>query len=203
MADSWSTRFKETWLHSPPACHALDEKIAQVMAEHWYGPRTRATPEEVLPLRCKETAAFLTEAGKTPSNAIQCTIALALISELLLCAESGGIFRKETVAQFAGDHDNRKLNAKAMRLLRNAVCHPASADEHDGEIAIVALSDYVDTNFRDEPWGRPLRSEPGRLAGRDVAFFALRLVDNLGWWQADHWSVKLRGAKRPRTAKRT
>ncbi len=157
----------------------------------------------MLPLRCEETAKLLADAGKSPSNTIHCAILIALIAEMLLCAESGGIFRDDIVQRFAGNDSDRELNAEAMRLLRNAVCHPAATTEDDGEIAIVALSRYVEHNFRDETWGPGLHANPGRLGDRDVGFFALRLLNNLGWWQAEHWSVKLPDATPPWPASRS
>lgn len=127
---------------------------------------------------------------------------LALLGELLLCAEEGGIFRDETVRRFAGKDYDRRISADAMRRLRNAVCHPAAVTLDDGEIALLALSEYVERNHPEEEWGRDLRSKPSLLADRRVAFFSLRLVDNLGWWQAERWGVTLPGAKRPRRAAR-
>jgi hypothetical protein len=203
MADAWPTKFKATWLSSAPACRALDDAIAKILGEHWRWPRKAATPGKLLPLRCEETATLLQDVGTSPSNAIHCTILLSLVGELLLCAEQGGIFREETVKRFAGSDRDRKINAEAMRRLRNAVCHPAAVTEDDGEIALLALSSYVENNHREETWGPNLRSEPSLLAHRDVAFFALRLVNNLGRWQAEHWGVKLRGAEPPGRASRS
>jgi hypothetical protein len=200
MADDWSTKFERTWLSSVPACLALDEKLAGLISGHWRRRGPAAKPENVLPLRCKETAALLRDAGKSPSNAIHCTVLLALVGELLLCAEKGGIFRDETVYRFAGKDYERKVNAEVMRRLRNAVCHPAAVTPDDGEIALLALADYVELNLPEEKWGPRLRSEPSLLADRVVAFFALQLVDNLGWCQAEHWNVKLPGVRRPRRA---
>ena len=202
MGDDWPTKFKRTWLSSAPACRVLDEKIAGLISGHWHR-RGPATPENVLPFRCRETADLLRNVGTSPSNAIHCTALLALVGELLLCAEEGGIFRNETVDGFAGKDYEKKVNAEAMRRLRNAVCHPAAVTSGDGEIALLALSDYIERNHREEEWGPRLRFEPNLLADRVVAFFALRLVDNLGWWQAEHWSVKLPGVTRPRRAPRS
>jgi hypothetical protein len=141
MANDWPTMFKRTWLSSVDACRALDAKIAGVIGGHWHRRGPAATPENVLPLRCKETADLLGNAGTSPSNAIHCTTLLALVGELLVCAEEGGIFREETVKNFAGKDYERKVNAEAMRRLRNAVCHPAAVTPDDGEIALLALSD--------------------------------------------------------------
>ena len=65
------------------------------------------------------------------------------------------------------------------------------------EIAIVAFSNYVESSFPEEAWAPALRKNPGKLGDRDVALFALHVVNTLGWWQADHWRVKLPDAKPP------
>lgn len=203
MGEAWLTHFERTWLSSALACRALDGKIAKVIGEHWHRRGPAVTPANMLSLRCEEAATLLRTAGASPGNAIHCTILLSLVGELLLCAEQGGIFREEIVDRFAHKDQDRKVNAEAMRRLRNAVCHPAAVTEADGEVAILALASYVEYNHPEETWGPSLRSEPGRLADRSVAFFALRLVNNLGWWQAEHWRVPLSGAKRPWPARRS
>ena len=123
---------------------------------------------------------------------------LALLGELLLCAEEGDILRKDTVTKYGGSEPERAVVAEAMRLLRNAVCHPASATEHDDEkTGVVSFADFVNKNFREETWASALRARPGDLAKREVAVFALQLVDALGWARAQKWGLRMKGAKRP------
>ena len=200
MADSWKTRFDETWLSSNQACQAIDTKVALLVGKHWGRRGAAAAPRLVLSTRCTEAANAIASIGPTPSHAIHCTTILSLLAELLLCAEDGGIFREEIIDQFAGGVGERRATAESLRLLRNATCHPAAATSGDGEIAIVALARYVANAYREERWAVRLQTQPeqaGLLADREVTFFALRLVNTLGWWQADHWGLSLKGAKPP------
>ena len=185
-------------MSSPQDVKALDAKVAAIIGKHW--ERVGATAAEVLPLRCEPTAQALIALGRTTDFAVHCTVLLALLGELLLCAESGGIFQDSTVDVFA--HDIEKQNvAEALRLLRNAVAHPAAANASRGEVAITAFADYVESSFPEETWAASLRGTPGQLATRPVTYFALRLVDQLGRWQASHWGIKTSAFKlRPNTA---
>lgn len=199
MIDAWSTKFEadSNWLNSPAACLELDTQLARLVAIHWNLRGKAASPPAILPLRCEPAAVALQSLGTSPSSAIHCTILLALLGELLLCAEAGGILRKDTVEEFAGGEPERLAAGEAMRLLRNAVCHPASATEHGEDTGITSFADFIAENFKEETWAVGLRSQPGNLGKREVAFFALRLVNDLGWVLAGQWGLKLRGAKRP------
>jgi hypothetical protein len=195
--DAWSTRFKSTWLDSRDACVALDEKLAKLVGGHWSMRGQNASPVAVLPLRCEAMSDGLRTLGMSPSSSIHCTILLALLGELLLCAEDGGILRKDTVARFAGSEPERAAVGEALRLMRNAVCHPASTSDYDEETSIASFADFVMANFKEETWASSLKARPGDLGKREVTFFALRLIEQLGWERAGRSSVKLKGAKCP------
>jgi len=199
MADSWSKKFTQTWLGSLDACCAMDAKLTQLMAVHW-GRRGRGvSPQLLLPTRCEVTAASLAELGRRPDAAMSCTLLLVLLGELLLCAEHGGILRDDDmVKRFAGGVAERRQAAEALRRLRNAACHPAAAaTSAKGEVGIVAFADFLIANFKEDTWAQGLRTQPGFLADRAVSLFALRMVNSIGWWQADHWSVRFAGLKPP------
>lgn len=200
MTDAWTTKFDRTWLASREACVEFDKHLAKLVGVHWNVRGAAALPSAVLPLPLEATAAALRPLGMSPSSSIHGTILLALLGELLLCAETGGILRKDTVDRFAGGELERAALGDAMRLLRNAACHPASASDHDDETGIVSFADFVLDNFQEETWARNLRSRPGDLARREVTFFALRLVESVGWDRAERWRLKLKGVKRPHSA---
>lgn len=187
VPDGWSTHWDRTWLASSQATKALDAKLAVIIGKHW--ARVGANPSDVSPFRCETTARALVELGRSSEFAMHCTILLALLGELLLCAESGGILQGNASSIFAGDEERENI-AETLRLLRNAVAHPAAANAVHGEVAIGAFADYVERSFPEETWASTLRRTPGHLATRAVAFFALRLVDQLGRWQASHWGIK-------------
>jgi hypothetical protein len=195
--DAWSTRFKSTWLDSRDACIALDEKLAKLVGGHWNMRGQNASPVAVLPLRCEATSDGLRTLGMSPSSSIHCTILLALLGELLLCAEEGGILRKDSVTRFAAGEPERAAVGEVLRLMRNAVCHPASTSDYDEETSIASFADFVMENFKEETWASSLKSRPGDLGKREVTFFALRLVQQLGWERAERWRVNLKGTKRP------
>jgi hypothetical protein len=199
MADSWSTKLAQSWLASPGACLAMDAKLAQLMAVHWGRRGAGATAQLLLPMRCETTAASLIELGKQPDAAMSCTLLLVMLGELLLCAEHGGILRDDVmVERFAGGIVERWLAAEALRRLRNAACHPAAVvTSVKGDVGIVSFANFLITNFKRESWARGLRTQPGLLANRAVSLFALRMVNSIGWWQADHWDVRFAGLKPP------
>lgn len=200
MTDAWTTKFDRTWLASGGACAESDSHLAKLIGEHWNLRGAGVSPSAVLPMPCEATAAALRSLAMSPSSSIHGTILLALLGELLLCAETGGILRKDTVDRFAGGELERAAVGDAMRLLRNAVCHPASASDHDDETGIASFADFVLDNFKEETWARNLRSRPGELGRREVTFFALRLVESVGWDRAGRWNLKFRGVKRPHGA---
>jgi hypothetical protein len=197
--EPWSKKLERTWLHSVDACVEIDNHIAQLRGPSWNLRGSTATPQAVLPTRFVSTVEALRAYGPTPSSSIHCSVLLALLGELLLCAEDGGILRKATVDTFAAGESEPEIVGNATRLLRNAVCHPAASATEDDEEAtnIVSFANYVTDNFRDENWAAGLRSRPGDLNRREVALFALRLVDSLGWTRAGKWRMKMKNAKRP------
>jgi len=199
MADSWPKKFAQTWLVSLDACRAMDAKLAELMAVHWGRHGRGVSPQLLLPMRCEVTATSLADLGKSPNAAMSCTLLLVLLGELLLCAEHGGILRDDDmVERFAGGIAERRQAAEALRRLRNAACHPAAATTSaKGEVGIVAFADFLVANFKEDTWAQGLRTQPGFLANRVVSLFALRMVNSIGWWQADHWSVRFAGLKPP------
>ena len=66
-----------------------------------------------------------------------------------------------------------------------------------GEVGIVTFADFLISNFKEDTWAQGLRTQPGFLANRAVSLFALRMVNSIGWWQADHWGVRFAGLKPP------
>lgn len=199
MAASWSEKLAQSWLASPDACAEMDAKLAQLIAVHWDQHGAGATAQQLLPTRCVTTAASLTELGKRPDAAMSCTLLLVVLGELLLCAEHGGILRDDVnVARFAGGIRERRQAAEALRLLRNAACHPAAvATSEKGEVGIVSFAEFLIANFKEATWAKGLRVQPGSLADRRVSLFALRMVDSIGWWRASHWGVRFAGLKPP------
>lgn len=199
MADSWSKKLEQSWLVSPDACLAMDARLAQLMAVHWGRRGAGVSPRQLLPLRCETTAASLIEIGRQPDAAMSCTLLLVMLGELLLCAEHGGILRDDAmVERFAGGDDERRLAAEALRRLRNAACHPAAvAPSAKGEVGIVLFANFLIENFKEDTWAQGLRTQPGFLAHRAVSMFALRMVNSIGWWRADHWGVRFVGLKPP------
>jgi hypothetical protein len=104
------------------------------------------------------------------------------------------------VARFAGGIRERRQTAEALRLLRNATCHPAAvATSAKGEVGIVSFADFLVANFREATWAKRLRTQPGSLADRAVSLFALRMVNSIGWWRASHWGVRFAGLRPPGT----
>lgn len=187
VPDGWSTHWERTWLASSQATKDLDAKLAAIIGKHW--DRVGAKASDVMLLRCEPTANAMRELGRSAEFAIHCTILLALLGELLLCAERGGILQDGAVQVFANDVERENV-AEALRLLRNAVAHPAAASADHGEVAVVSFAEYVERSFPEETWASTLWQTPGQLATRPVAFFALRLVDQLGRWQASRWGIK-------------
>ena len=108
-------------------------------------------------------------------------VLLALLGELLLCAEAGGILREENIETFAARDDDRQKWARAIWMLRNTICHPMAATNR------AAFLGYVQTEFRDETWAA---APSASLASRDASAFALRLIDNIGRRQAEHWNIR-------------
>jgi hypothetical protein len=193
MADSWSEKLAQSWLAYPEACAEMDAKLAQQVAVHWDRRGAGATAELLLPTRCETTAASLAELGPQPDAAMSCTLLLVVLGELLLCAEHGGILRDDVrvVERFADGDQDRRQAAEALRLLRNAACHPAAvASSAKGEVGIVSFANFLIANFKEATWAKGLRTQPVFLAHRRVSLFALRMVESIGVWRADHWGVR-------------
>lgn len=169
------------------ACDELDAKLSRLVASHWGGA---SSPDDVLPLRCRSTAEALLVLRSTPSTLFHGTLLLSLLGELLLCAEDGDILRKEVVQRFAAGESERAIVGEAVRRLRNAVCHPASTEEHEEETGVASFADFVIVNFKEETWAQKVKQRPGELRAREVTLFALRLIDQLGMAQAERWHLK-------------
>jgi hypothetical protein len=154
-------------------------------------------------MRCELVARWLVVLGPQPDASMACTVLLALLGELLLCAEHGGILRDDKmVERFAGGIRDRRQSAEALRLLRNATCHPAAAAAaaSDREVGIVAFADFLIANFKEDRWAKGLRTQPGFLAHREVSLFALRMVNSIGWQQRAHWDVRFPSGLTPPTS---
>jgi hypothetical protein len=190
---SWDKEFKNTWLASDRACKALDAKLGTFMAKHWGKGNVTAT--SVLPLSCSRSAAALRDLGRTPDYSIICSLLLAMLGEMLLCAEDGGILREDELRQRFGAPSEQWVPVEALRRLRNAVCHPAEVAGGGGASAndagILAFADFVAAHFKQDTWAAGLRTQPSQLAQRNVTLFGLRLVESIGRSQAHHWGVRL------------
>jgi hypothetical protein len=68
-----------------------------------------------------------------------------------------------------------------------------------GQTGSVSFADFLIANFKEDTWAQGLRTQPGALANREVSLFALRMVNSIGWWQADHWNVRFAGLRPPGT----
>lgn len=121
MTDAWTTKFDKTWLASRDACIEFDKHLAKLVGAHWNMRGAAALPSAVLPMPCEATADALRPLGISPSSSIHGTILLALLGELLLCAETGGILRKDTVERFAGGELERAALGDAMRSVTQYV----------------------------------------------------------------------------------
>lgn len=196
MRQSWSSMLNRTWFADGPRekkfRKSLDNVIARYLGRHQGRRGVAATPESLLGLGCCETATFVHEAGKNPSNAGYCAIALVLLGELLICAEEGGIMQRDVVAQFDSQKEESAPIAEAVQRLRNALCHPAAVSPDHGEVAVQALLAFMEANYRDETWPDDVRRNPGTIfqdKDRRVASFALRMVTRVGVHRARRWGV--------------
>lgn len=88
--EAWPPALSETWLGSEWNCQAVDEKVRTHLAKHWHQKPLSFVP----PFTIKKAARWLGNIGPNPSDSILCTLMLAVLGELLLCAEPGGILRK-------------------------------------------------------------------------------------------------------------
>lgn len=190
---AWSQRFDSTWLADEDACGEVDEHIETFLARHH-------EQRPVAFLRNRTTAAVLRDAGRQPDRSIHCTILLSLLGELLLTAERGGIFSEADDGCLLqgpanNDEEGRESTVKALRLMRNTVCHPGSfLPQGDRGIAVESLLDHLGgagtSVFRGETWTGAVRASPAQLNSREVAAFTLRLVDNVGSWQSERWRLR-------------
>ena len=198
MRQSWSSVLNRTWFADDRRDKRFREDLDNVVARHLGRHQGRrgaaATPENVLGLGCCATATYVHDVGRNPSNAGYCAIAFALLGELLLCAEEGGILQRDIVARFDGHKDESAPIAEAVHRLRNALCHPAAVSPDHGEVAVQALLGFMEANYRDEMWLDDVRRNPGTIyldKDRRVASFALRMVTRVGVHQARRWGISI------------
>jgi len=199
---AWPPALQGTWLGSEWNCKAIDEKVKTHLAAHWH----QKAPSFVPPFTIKKAARWLGALGPNPDDSILCTLVLAVLGELLLCAEPGGILRETNLLQRFGESE-QWVAVEGLRLVRNAVCHPAEVGttkvaDGDGEdtggnqSGVTALASFLGSHHRDESWAQELRTDPNQLASREAALFTLRQVDSIGRMLASRWGIQLRKPKK-------
>lgn len=174
----WKDSVKRTWLGRPQLRAQLDEKIRAWLGRHrnLHGK----VLESVSPFTIDTAYADVLALG-TNNCWFWCTTAIALTGELLLCSQRGGTFANLD-RQWSRRHDQDAwINIEALRLIRNATCHPAhhSANE-SGTPAVQQLVEHIRNFDQEAALVSAIEAGWSTLRRRDFAEFALRKLDAVG-----------------------
>lgn len=184
VPDDCGTLVEKTWLGQPKHRARVDRLVKKWLADH--RGLTGAQRQDVGPLTI-ETAWFETvQLGKS-QRWLWCTAAVALTAELLFCAEKGGTYDKETVKSWDEDQQG-PINL--LRILRNAVCHPAHHTMQSGEPHVLQLQAAVN-NLNRADLADALNRSWAALRDRHMAEFALSMLHQAGLAFMERYRSKL------------
>lgn len=174
---TWHKAFSATWLADKDAVTALDGWVRRTLAEHrGLGDDVHAL-ESVAPWSVATLARSIGAFGDA-QQWLWCVTAVALMQELVFCAEGGGL----APAGVATDSDFARV-LEALREIRNAALHPASQRSNGGNTApMVRLIELLQIDDDSEVTELALRLPDAwsYLAERPTAMYALRNLNAAG-----------------------
>ena len=153
----------------------LDDWVRDRLARH------RARPKETIaPWSVSSLVTAIRHYG-LDDRWMWCLTAIALLQELIFCAEGGGVRAFGTAL-----HTDLYADVKLLRTLRNVALHPAfqiegGQDGQDGvpmERLIAQLKTDDDLNLRDE--AKKLESAWSSFPSLPMALYALRKINSAG-----------------------
>jgi hypothetical protein len=174
---TWREAFEATWLADKDAVAALDSWVRRTLAEHrGLGDDVHAL-ESVTPWSVETLARSIGDFGDA-QRWLWCVTAVALMQELVFCAEDGGL----DPSGVATDSDLARV-LEALRAIRNAVVHPAFQRSKGGNTApMVRLIELLQIDDDPDVTELALRLPDAwsYLAERPTAMYALRNLNAAG-----------------------
>ena len=172
---AWAEEYRTTWLGDRDYVGALDSWVRKRLVAH----RPSARPESVAPWTIDLLAGEVERLGGE-RRWLWCTGAIALLAELLFCADAGGPFPSHDT----GHRHDLDINVKALRAVRNATFHPAFQDRRAGsgsppiEKLYELLDNDDDADVREAALN--LAADWSYLDSRPITSYALRMLDSGG-----------------------
>ena len=172
---TWDEAFSQTWLAKDAHVHAVDNWVRSTLAGHRsLGEDTKLN---VAPWNVRSLVKSVHEYGNA-HEWLWCVAAIAIMQELIFCAEDGGI----APSGVAMDRD-LYVQVSALKTIRNVVFHPSFHAARGGnpppmEAAIKLLSSDDDMDVM--RLAKRLPNEWASFAEKPVAVFALRRLGAAG-----------------------
>jgi len=172
---SWEQEIALTWLRKPACVASLDTWVRERLIAH----RPTAKAESVAPWTVETLSQEIDRLGRE-QRWLWCTAAIALLGELVFCAKDGGTFASRAVAY----RRDLALDVEALRVVRNAVFHPAFQNRAAGsgvlhiEKLFELLDNDDDADVREA--AIKLAVDWSHRASRPVTSYALRKLKSAG-----------------------
>jgi len=173
---TWREAFDATWLANDESVAALDNWVRGTLAAH-RGLDDIHAIESVAPWSVQTLARSIGAFGDA-QQWLWCVTAVALMQELIFCAEDGGL----DPAGVATDSDLARV-VDTLRAIRNAVVHPAFQLGKGGkEAPMVRLTKLLEADDDPEVTELALNLPEAwsYLGERPTATYALRKLDSAG-----------------------
>lgn len=174
---TWREAFEATWLADQEAVSELDNWVRRTLAGHrGLGDDIHAL-ESVAPWSVETLARSINAFGDN-QQWLWCVTAIALMQELVFCAEDGGL----DPAGVATDSDLARV-VETLREIRNAVMHPAfQRSKGEKKAPMARLIELLEIDDDPDVTELALRLPDAwsYLAERPTALFGLRKLNAAG-----------------------
>jgi hypothetical protein len=175
---AWSELLGRTWLKDAGLVGDLDGLVKTQLAGH------RSLPKSQYPSVAPASVSVLvTDIEFLGSNQkwFWATAAICLLTELIVAAESGGVF-KAGKAKLSERNHVLANDLEALEILRNAIFHPAHQSSKAGaghQPHIATLIEYLNDN-NEGSLAAQLEPSWSKLGTRPFTEFALRKLNSAG-----------------------
>jgi len=170
---AWRDEYRRTWLADDRAVARLDRNVRGFLGGH-RGVRGAglATVAVTSVLALRDDVRALGDAQRW----LMCTAGICFLAELVFSARFGGVWEAGRVTPpRAVPRDPQQI----LRMLRNAVCHPAHVVAAGAGVpAVEQLVAYLDGKG-ERGRVQALREDWSLLAGRDWTYLALAELDQV------------------------
>ena len=168
---SWADEWRATWLADDTFVFLLDGWARRQLTEHHARAGRAASVESVGPWSVGGLASDVGRFAAT-QNWLWASMDLCQLQELVFCAADGGLKASNNVPRWIN------ITVDQLRLVRNALMHPAFSASNGGEPHVELLRPLLERDPDFAKLAKDLESDRSMMATRPLTVFTLRRVNS-------------------------